>query len=182
MSIDLHTEARAIVLAQSDTDAFKVIYQEYVNDVFRYVLHIAGDREAAKDITSETFLIALSKLATYEQRGISIKFWLLQIAHNLALKSRGNIYKNQSVSLDTVPEQELQSSERILDKLIDSEEQQLLRKQIEKLEPAEKNILLLRTVEELTFSDIASLTGQGLSAVKMTYYRALGKLKQGLAM
>ncbi len=52
---------------------------------------------------------------------------------------------------------------------------------ISQLNVDERTIVCLKLLEELEFGDIANITGLGLSAVKMRYYRALEKVKANLA-
>ena len=46
-----------------DTDAFGHLYDEYAQLVYRYVLFRVSDHCLAEDITSETFLRALRRIA-----------------------------------------------------------------------------------------------------------------------
>lgn len=57
------------------------IYNTYFKDVFLYVYSLSGDKHIAEDITSETFMKALTSLDSF--RGDSdIRVWLCQIAKN----------------------------------------------------------------------------------------------------
>ncbi len=48
-------------------------------DVWRYVAHLSGDRQAADDLTQETYLRVLRSLPRFEGRS-SARTWLLSIA------------------------------------------------------------------------------------------------------
>ncbi len=49
---------------EGDRSAFALLYDKYVDVVFRYVLFRVGDRELAEDVTSETFLRALRRITS----------------------------------------------------------------------------------------------------------------------
>ena len=53
--------------------------------VFRYVLFRVGDRELAEDVTSETFLRALRRIASVSYQGRDVGAWFVTIARNLVL-------------------------------------------------------------------------------------------------
>ncbi len=57
------------------------LYENYHNDIFRYLIHLTGDADLAEELTSETFLSAITALPGF--RGdTDIKRWLLTIARN----------------------------------------------------------------------------------------------------
>jgi RNA polymerase sigma-70 factor, ECF subfamily len=83
----VNVDSRSLVEAaqHGDRDAFAVLYDRYVDMVFRYVLFRVQDRELAEDITSETFLRALRRITTYRFDGRGADVWLLAIARSLVL-------------------------------------------------------------------------------------------------
>ncbi len=44
--------------ASHDPDAFALLYQRYLNRVYRYLLSRVGDDQDAQDLTAQTFLAA----------------------------------------------------------------------------------------------------------------------------
>lgn len=63
-------------------EAFKELYQKYSDLLFAYVLsRIDNDREAAKDIWQETWLIAVEKISDFNS-GCTVFTWLCAIANN----------------------------------------------------------------------------------------------------
>ena len=63
---------------------FHELYQTYAEDVYRFAYWLCGDAQDAEDITSETFVRALT--ASGEIRAETVKGYLLTIARNLAYK------------------------------------------------------------------------------------------------
>jgi RNA polymerase sigma-70 factor (ECF subfamily) len=63
---------------------FHELYQSYAQDVYRFAYWIWGNAQDAEDITSETFLRALT--STGEIKKATVKGYLLTIARNLAYK------------------------------------------------------------------------------------------------
>jgi RNA polymerase sigma-70 factor (ECF subfamily) len=82
--MDINQENDAVIKSKEDLSNFTSIYDAYVTDVYRYVYSRLQNKTEAEDITSETFLKALEKIATYTpQEGKTIKCWLFTIARNL---------------------------------------------------------------------------------------------------
>lgn len=70
---------------QGDTDAYGQLYRRYYETVFRFVLFRVSSRDRAEDLTSETFLRALSRIQTVSYQGRDIGAWFVTIARNLIL-------------------------------------------------------------------------------------------------
>ncbi|BCB76625.1 hypothetical protein GCM10022251_51010 [Phytohabitans flavus] len=75
----------AIVRRAQDGDmgAFALLYRAHADEIFRFVHARVSQREAAEDLTSETFLRALTRLGTFTWRDVGPRAWLLAIARNL---------------------------------------------------------------------------------------------------
>lgn len=68
-----------------DADAFGLLYDRYVDMVFRYVLFRVNDRCLAEDLTSETFLRALRRITSITYQGKDVGAWFVTIARNIVL-------------------------------------------------------------------------------------------------
>jgi len=83
----LRWEAERVARARAgDRGAFAEIYRAYAPGLFaRVLLPKLGNREAAEDALAETFRTAFERLDGFEERGVSLFFWLSRIATNKAL-------------------------------------------------------------------------------------------------
>src|SRR5262245_14400277 len=63
---------------------FSALYKKYAPDVFRFALHLSGERGEAEDITSETFVRAWTSAEPI--RVTTVKGYLFAIARNLFLQ------------------------------------------------------------------------------------------------
>ena len=59
--------------------------EAHLDDVYRYVLYLTGDRNVAEDLTSATFERALRRWGRYDPKRRSAKTWLCQLARGVAL-------------------------------------------------------------------------------------------------
>ncbi len=59
----------------------KKIYEEYKQDVFKYLVSLTHDVSLSEDLVSETFLSALKSLHKFKGQS-TIKTWLFSIARN----------------------------------------------------------------------------------------------------
>lgn len=76
-------ESEIIVLAQKDRKHFGILYDNYFDEIFRFVFKRLGGKEAiAGDLTQQTFIKAMANLEKYEDRGFPFSSWLYRIAQN----------------------------------------------------------------------------------------------------
>jgi RNA polymerase sigma-70 factor (ECF subfamily) len=171
-------EEKIIEESKKNLSKFGPIYDEYYNDVYRYLYAMCSSTSKAEDLTAETFISALELLPNYEYRGISIRFWLISIARNLALKSfRKDKLLNDSVDIGDYIEKEPSSAKGEIDKAILSE----MKKYLVLIPDGSREILILKIWEEYTFEEIAVLISMNENSVKTQYYRALEKIRQLMA-
>lgn len=179
MSID---ESELIARAKRDPEAFAALYDRYVDKIYAYVVHRAGDPREAEDLTARTFQKALSKLPAYEDRGLPFGAWLYRIAHNLL----ANWYRD-SGRYDQVPLEQLdlgaqagelgpgdQAAERIL-------RDEAVTQAIRRLDGDRQTLLVLKFNQGLSNAEIAEVLGRSEGAVKSLYHRTLLALREQLA-
>ena len=76
----------AVARAQAgDSDAIRVLYLRYKDNVYGYVLSFVRDQHEAEDITQHVFLKLMSVIHKYRAREVPFTSWLLRVARNVAL-------------------------------------------------------------------------------------------------
>lgn len=154
---------------EGNIDSFNIIINKYENIIFKFIYNMLRDREAAEDITQETFITVYDKLYIYNK---DYKFinWIYQIAKN---KTIDYIRKYRKVYEANIEDsQELVSKEiSPLDYTIYKETKEKIERFINKLEEIDRQIIILKYSQNLTFSQIASILSLNESAVKRKYYK-----------
>jgi RNA polymerase sigma-70 factor, ECF subfamily len=148
---------------------FQHIYKRYAADVYRFSYWLCGNADDAKDITSETFVRIWTSES--ETRLETVKAYLFTIARNLYLHQQRNKHRHVSLTeqiADTTP-----LSEGNPDACAELERAMAA---IRTLPEAERTVLLLRVQGELSYEEIATVTGLPISTVKITLFRARKKL------
>ena len=166
----------------ADEKAFRTLVDRHQERVFGYLLGMVRDREVANDLFQETFLKVISALSN--ERGsytVQGKFlgWVLRIARNAALDHMRSRKKWTDVSA-SYAEDDVDYWERLpddsppADHLIHQTEQSdALRSCIDALPAEQREVLLLRHEADMTFKEIAELTGCSINT-------ALGRMRYAL--
>lgn len=150
---------------------FHELYQMYAQDVYRFAYWLCGNTQDAEDITSETFVRALTTRG--EIQAETVKGYLLTIARNLAYK-RSNREK-RFVPLDGA----LLASQPGPHKLVEqSINVQAALQFIQTLPETDRAALVLRLQNDLPYEEIAAILNLSLAAARVKVHRARLKLTE----
>lgn len=150
---------------------FHELYQKYAQDVYRFAYWICGNVQDAEDITSETFVRALT--STGQIKTETVKAYLLTIAKNLAYK-RSNREK-RFVPLDAnFTEPRMEPSQLVEN----SASLRTALQFIQTLPEVDRVALVLRLQDDLSYEEIASVLNISLAAAKVKVHRARLKLTE----
>lgn len=150
---------------------FHDLYQTYAQDVYRFAYWLCGDAQDAEDITSETFVRALT--AADQIKAETVKGYLLTIARNLAYKRSSREKRFVPLSPDMAgheaePSQQVEQSLRLRDAI----------QFIQTMPEIDRDALILRLENELSYDEIASVLNISLAAAKVKVHRARLKLTE----
>ncbi|MGC5033823.1 RNA polymerase sigma factor [Micromonospora sp. DT229] len=160
-----------------DAEAFGAIYGRYVDQVRRQVHRRVFDREAAEDLTSETFTRALANIGTFRQRGSDFGAWLATIARNLTINwQRSHQRRERPVAElhDAAPVGRVPSPES---DAVASLTRDALLAGIAQLKPDQRRVVALRYFRELSIEETAQALGKTPGAVKGLQYKGLRALR-----
>lgn len=176
MKMTESTQELAVMAAGGDRAAFGQLYELYFDRIYRYIYYRSLSRETAEDLCSKTFLKALDKLETFKSNRGSFSSWLYKIALNCIKDEyrKSSRYEIVSGVWDIASEDDhtLDAHNRIY--------WEKLKPVFEELPAEKREIVLLRIWDELTFSEIAELTGKTEAACKMSFSRTLAQLKDSV--
>ncbi len=170
--------------AQGDSDAFGVLVERYQRFVFNLCLRTLGDYEVAAETAQDVFLRAWRAIGSF--RGES-KFstWLYTVAHNLCM-NRGSVQQRDSknrVSDDDVAEELSRLPSREEDPAVAYERKewkQRIHRQIALLPERYRVVITLFYLQELSYQEIAEVTGLPMGTVKTHLFRAKEMLRRAI--
>jgi RNA polymerase sigma-70 factor, ECF subfamily len=178
---DFERISALVELAQrGDSEAFGLLYERYVDVVFRYVYVRVGGRQLAEDITSETFLRALRRMDSFSWQGRDIAAWFITIARNLitdnAKSARFRMEVSTADMLDADSRVEAAPDTEVLDRL----RNQRLLEAVKGLKPEQAECVVLRFLQGLSLAETAKVLGKSEGAVKQLQLRAVRALHREL--
>jgi len=171
-------EDLVVAYAEGNNSAFDVLLSRHKSNVYSYIYFIVKNRELAEDIFQETFVKAIVtiKQGRYTENG-KFRAWINRIAHNLIIDNYRQEKNEQTISNDEC-ETDLFNNSKLSDGTIEDEmvKTQILndvKKLIEYLPDNQKEVLLLRYYQDLSFKEIADITGVSINT-------ALGRMRYAI--
>ena len=163
--------------AKSDAQAFGVLYDRYVEDIYRFAHARLGNVAAAEDVTADVFVKALRGISRYRDRGRPFSCWLYRIARNAVADHFRHDPVNRQLS-DWLPDPDTQVEATAIHHL----EVEDLWRLVEKLPPQQRIAMTLRFRDDRSAREAAAVMGKSEAAVKLLIYRAVGRLRSQVAV
>ncbi len=174
---DIELVERAI---EGDEKSFEEIVRRYQHPIVSYIYRMTGDYETSLDIAQEVFIKVYSNLSSYRSN-YRFSTWIYKIAHNATIDYLRRDHKSQEVQSET-NFLRLESQNPTPQK--ESEVKELLeeiRSVIGCLPTNYRELILLRHSQDLSYEEIAEITGLPIGTVKNRLFRARAEIKKLLA-
>lgn len=172
-----------------DLNAFNRLVLEYQSQVFNVAFRIMGDRQAADDMTQETFISAFKAMKRF--RGGSFRAWLLRILRNACYDEFRRRKRRPTTPLDSLaplsdaPEPE---STSVLEAQDENPEQASVRSEqvraieacIQELPEEYRMAAILVDVQGYDYKEASEALGKPLGTIKSRVSRARARLRDCL--
>jgi len=162
-----------------DPAAFLQVYERHRDAVFRFAYRLSGSVELAEDITHDTFLGLLKKPENFDPGRASLRTYLFAAVRNLWLNQLRKFGRESAID-DLPVDQFVAPGREPLRRLMDDELSLKVRDAVSSLPPLQREALVLFDYEGLALSEIASLVGTDVGAVKARLHRARSRIKTAL--
>jgi RNA polymerase sigma-70 factor (ECF subfamily) len=175
-------------LVARDENAFNELVITYERRVFALVFRMLGRRDEAEDLAQEVFVQVFKAIDQF--RGDSkLSTWIYRIAVNLC-KNRSKYlsrrHAGEQDDVDAMAERAPLTAAKGVsvgdisrpDELVEGMQlEMVVKRAIAKLEPEFREVLVLRDVEDLSYEEIAAVTGLPDGTVKSRIHRARAQLR-----
>jgi len=154
--------------------AFLDLHDRFADTLFRHAYFRVSDRDIARDITQESFLRMWEYLAAGNEVD-NPKAFLFRIAGNLVID---HYRRKKSSSLEDLQEGGFDPEGDDAGTITDAAEGKRLLANLSHLPEKDRDVLLMRYAEDLSVTEIASISGESPNAISVRIHRATKKLKE----
>jgi RNA polymerase sigma-70 factor, ECF subfamily len=164
-------------------DGFRSLVARHQRGVYNLLARMLRNPALAEELAQDTFLKAFSRLRTFDPR-FKFSNWIFRIAHNTAIdamRRRGPL----ELSLD---QSDAREQNRLDEALVDPRSDEAVRRlerrdlarllgaALDRLRPEYRQAVVLRYQEDLSYDEIAEITGVPLGTVKSNLHRARAEM------
>jgi RNA polymerase sigma-70 factor (ECF subfamily) len=154
-------------------------FKDYESKIITLCVAMTRDRAIAEDICADTFVRVVSSIDAFRENS-SIKTWIYTIARNLCLTHLARAKRTVSFDdemADAFPDCTPGAEQVVADREADT----VLQEAIGQLDPSLREALLLRVTGDLSYAEIAQVTGVPAATVATRVHRAREQLRRRLA-
>ncbi len=171
---------------EGDFEAFGELIRRHEQRVYRTMMAILRDPEAAQDGVQDAFLRAFKHLPAFQGRS-KFATWLMSIAKNAALQLLRDREEAESLDEGSHEEEEFrprqvrawqENPEEVYSR---TEMRDLVEQELLKLPPKYRVVVMLRDIEQLPTDEVAAVLEISIAAVKARLFRARLMLRDSLA-
>jgi RNA polymerase sigma-70 factor (ECF subfamily) len=174
-------DTELVLLAKDNQDAFGVLYERYVEKIYKYIYYRTGNHQDAEDLTAGVFFRAMAHIENYTERGVPFQAWLYRIAHNLVANWHRDRGRRKIIPLDEFVGTGLHvdAPDSATE---DKEERGQLLAAIERLPEERQQLLYLKFVSGLSNAEVGDVLDRTEGAIKSLYHRTLIALRDDIQM
>lgn len=155
-----------------DVEAFSRLVDAHYDRCARIAARIVGNREDAEEALQDAFVRAFNALGDYEDRE-RFSAWLTRIVVNQCRTVLARAHRREALFPDVIPE-DLPLAAR---EAGDPDAWAELELALARLPVEQREAVVLRYADDLTYHEMARITGASESALKMRIQRALVRLR-----
>jgi RNA polymerase sigma-70 factor (ECF subfamily) len=164
------------------SDSFEELVRRYQRPITGYVFRMLGDYDSALDVTQDVFIKVYNSLSRYSPE-YKFSTWLYRIAHNAAVDHmRRNSVATQSLEAENADgSYQLQLESRAASPEQDRERTEWRNEidaVVKRLPAPYRDLIMLRHGRDLSYDEIAEVTGLPLGTVKNRLFRAREMMRE----
>lgn len=167
-----------ISLQKGDIHSFSFVYDEFFDEIYRFIYFKVLDDDKASDFAADVFMKIVDYIRKEKGDIKNVRAMLYKIARNLIID---NSRKKKAVYIDDIGVDIPDEKNLSLDQIIaDNQDVEKVKKAIANLPESYREVLIMKFIEELSNSEIAKILEKKESNVRVLISRGISRLKKDL--
>lgn len=157
--------------------AYNILAKKYLDKIYWHARRMLGNHLDADEVTQEVLIVIYNKIKSFNYES-SFYTWVYKITSTRCL----NFIRKQNIkrffSFDMFDElgDNGNFEENLIDNIENKEKLKKLDEILKTLPVKQRQIFILRHYDELSYDEIAKITGKKVGTLKANYFHALNKI------
>lgn len=160
---------------EGDESAFNQIVYKYQKIIYWHAMRMLGNHLDADEVAQEVLIILYNKLDKFKFNS-SLSTWIYRITSNNCINKIRKRKVRQFFSIDDDESQQISGGMDIAVDVENKEKIDKLKNYLQQLPPKQREVFILRNFDELSYDEIAEITGKSVGGLKANYFHALKKV------
>lgn len=160
-----------------DQSAFNKLAEKYRQKIYWHARRMTGSHIDADEIVQEVLLVMYRKLKDFKFKS-SLYTWIYKITSTRCLNLLNKQKLRRFLSIDEPEILNIKDSYDVLKNIDDKDKLEKLDKVLKVLPAKQRQIFILRNFEEMSYEEIAEITGKSVGGLKANYFHALNKVME----
>lgn len=159
--------------------AFNLLAKKYRQKIYWHARRMVGNHDDAEEIVQEVLMVLYHKLKSFRFKS-SFYTWVYKITATRCLNLLAKQKIKRFFAIDDPEILNLKDNFDFLKNIEDKEKLEKLDKVLKKLPPKQRQIFIFRNFEELSYEEIAEITGKSVGGLKANYFNAINKVMENM--
>ncbi|MCK9210756.1 MAG: RNA polymerase sigma factor [Ignavibacteriaceae bacterium] len=160
-----------------DEVSFNKLVRKYQAKIYWHARRMTGNHLDSDEIVQEVLLVLYDKLKNFNFQS-SLFTWIYRITITRSINYIKKQKLRRFISFDSPENIGLSTDEDLVKNIEDKEKLKKLDRVLQKLPEKQREIFILRHFDELSYEEIAQITGKSVGGLKANYFHAFEKVNK----
>ena len=157
--------------------AFNKIVLKYQQKIYWHARRMTGNHLDADEVAQEVLIVLYNKLKDFQFKS-SLYTWIYKITSTRCINFLRKKNVRQYFSFEDNETKVLKSKEDLVKDLEVKEKLDKLHEVLNKIPLKQREVFILRNFDELSYEEIAEITGGSIGGLKANYFHAIKKIME----
>jgi RNA polymerase sigma-70 factor (ECF subfamily) len=174
---DLNSDFELIKsFVNGDESSFNRLAVKYRERIYWHARRMTGNHVDADEIVQEVLMVLYNKLKTFEFKS-SLYTWIYTITNTRSINYLKKKRLRNFFSLDDITNKKFEQKD-VIDNLESKQKVEKIESALQKLPVKQREVFVMRNFDELSYEEIAHITGKSIGTLKANHFHALNKIKE----
>ncbi|HKI77905.1 MAG TPA: RNA polymerase sigma factor [Ignavibacteriaceae bacterium] len=160
---------------EGDESAFNKIVLKYQQKIYWHARRMTGNHLDADEVVQEVLMVMFEKLKDFKFQS-SLYTWIYRVTSTRSINFINKRKIKQILSFEDQGQDSIKNKEDIIADIETKEKLEKLERILQKVPPRQREIFILKNYEQLTYEEMAEVTGKSIGGLKSNYFQAMKKI------